>query len=851
MKNIQLYNVAPSIPTELDFLEILARNLWWCWNPDAGKLFHRIAPDLWKQSRLNPLQFLRLVPQERLRELATHTGFLSQLHGVRERFEAYAVGTGDTRREDRTECVCYFSMEYGLHESVRMYSGGLGVLAGDHLKSASDLDLPLVAVGLLYHQGYFRQYLDEKAKQQETYPDNQIHLLPLDEQCHEDGTPVQITLPLPDGELAARVWRLNVGRVPLYMLDANIPANPPAFREITAKLYGGDKTMRLRQELLLGIGGLRALLALGYDPKVCHMNEGHAAFLSLGRIAHLAQTAGLDKQAAYEVVSRTNVFTTHTPVTAGNETFKIDLLKPHLAALGDTLGLTPEECIAWSQPSIPDGSSYEPSMTVLGLRMAGHSNGVSRLHGEVAREMWSHLWPGRPLDEVPIGHVTNGVHVPSWLSAENAQLFDDHLGPAWRRHPANPDTLSRVERIPDGSLWQKHKDGRMQLVRAARERLERQYKARNAAQRELDACRTALNYDTLTIGFARRFATYKRATLLLRDPERFKALLTSTDRPIQLVFAGKAHPADEYGKDFIRRIVQFARQPEVQGRIVFLENYDINIARSLVQGVDVWLNTPRRPQEASGTSGMKVAFNGGLNASILDGWWCEGYAPECGWAIGGEDVYEDPEYQDMVESQALYNLLEGKIIPCFYERPDGGVPPQWMRMMKASIRMALNFFTSHRMVHEYEHKYYAPTRRAYEDLMADNAARARELAGQRERLGALWNRVKVAFPHADRDVKSLYVDDTFVVTTEVHLGELTPDEVDVEVYHGAVDSSNQIVQSNTQRMDVDDDRGSGTFVYRSEVACKSTGRYGFTTRVTPRSKLWKGEMPGFMIWASE
>ncbi len=851
MKNIQLYNVAPSIPAEIRFLDTLARNLWWCWNPDAGELFHRIAPDLWNQTRLNPLQFLRLVPQERLKELATHTGFLRQLEGVKESFEAYAVEAGSPGETDRSSCVCYFSMEYGLHESVRMYSGGLGVLAGDHLKSASDLNLPLVAVGLLYYQGYFRQYLDDKARQQESYPDNEIHLLPLREQCAEDGTPIQIVLPMPNGELTARVWRLAVGRIPLYMLDTNISANPPEFRKITAQLYGGDKTMRLRQELLLGIGGLRALLALGYDPKVCHMNEGHAAFLSLGRITHLMQTAGLDKQAAYEVVSRTNVFTTHTPVPAGNETFKRDLLKKHLEPLSGTLGLTAEECIRWTRPSIPGGNNYEPSMTVLGLRMAAHSNGVSRLHGEVAREMWAHLWPDRPVDEVPIGHVTNGVHVASWLSPDYAQLFDNHLGPAWRRHPADASALARIDRIPNGSLWQKHRDGRMRLVRTAREHFERQYRVRNATQRELDACRMALDYDTLTIGFARRFATYKRATLLLRDPERFKALLTSADRPIQLVFAGKAHPADEYGKDFIRQIVEFARQPDVQGRVVFLEDYDINLARSLVQGVDVWLNTPRRPQEASGTSGMKAALNGGLNASILDGWWCEGYSPERGWAIGSGDVYEDVDYQDMVESQALYNLLENQIIPCFYDRPDGGVPTRWVQMMKASVRMALGFFTSHRMVHEYEEEYYAPTRRIYDELMADGAAEARRFARDRKRLENAWKQVAVGFPHADRDVGALYVGDTFTVTTEVRLGELSPEEIDVEVYHGPVDTSNQIVESHVGKMEVAEDRGNGSYVYRHEVACRTTGRYGFTARVAPRSRKWKWEMPGFMVWAGE
>jgi len=490
-------------------------------------------------------------------------------------------------------------------------------------------------------------------------------------------------------------------------------------------------------------------------------------------------------------------------------------------------------------------------MTVLGLRMAGHSNGVSRLHGQIAREMWAHLWPEHPQDEIPIGHITNGVHVPSWLAADSAQLFDHYLGPAWRQHPTNPDTLSRVDQIPDEQLWHTHEVARSRLVRAAREHVERQFKVRNATQREIDECRVVLDHETLTIGFARRFATYKRATLLLRNQERLKAILTDTERPVQLLFAGKAHPADEYGKEFIRQIVEFSRQPGVQGHVVFLENYDINIARSLVQGVDVWLNTPRYAQEASGTSGMKVALNGGLNASVLDGWWCEGYAPQRGWSIGNGEVYEDHEYQDMVESQALYNLLENEIIPCFYNRQAGGVPQQWTGMMKTSIRMALSFFTSHRMVHEYEQEYYAPTHRIYEELMADGAAEARRFARDRERLVTSWKHIKVGFPQADRDVKALHVDDTFVVTAEVHLGELSPDEVDVEVYHGPVDTNNQVVESHAGRMDMAENRGSGNYVYRHELACKATGRYGFTARVTPRSRKWKWEMPGFMAWASE
>lgn len=849
MKRIQLFNVAPRVPKEISFLETLSRNMWWCWNPDAIELFRRVNPLLWRETGHNPLVFLSSVPQKRLENLPHDDGFMSHLNRVRERFEATVLPYVDNDESNRAaRCIAYFSLEYGIHESIRLYSGGLGMLAGDHLKSASDLNVPLVAVGLLYRQGYFQQFLNNDGWQQESYPENEIHHLPLVKACDRENRHVTVAIPFPEGPVKACVWRLDIGRISLYLLDPNVPENPPEFRRLAAQLYGGDRKTRLRQELLLGIGGFRALIELGYDPLICHMNEGHAAFVSLQRLNYLIKTKRIDKQRALEIIPRTSIFTTHTPVPAGNETFDLDMLRPHLEALKPELGLDPDEIISWAQAGDGHGP-HEISMTILGLRMAHYSNGVSQLHGKVARKMWLNLWPGKPEDEIPITHVTNGIHVSSWLSPDYAGLFDRYLGPEWRETPGEEDNLAHIAQIPDEELWRAHEVGKSRLIRTAREHLENSLVHRNATRTEISQAKAVLDHDTLTIGFARRFATYKRAILLMKDPKRLEALLTNEERPVQLVFAGKAHPADDHGKDFIRQIVHFARKPNLARKVVFLENYDTYIARSLVQGVDVWLNTPRRPQEASGTSGMKAAVNGVPHVSILDGWWCEGYSRECGWAIGHGEAYDDHEYQDAVESQALYNILENEVIPCYYERQTGDIPARWVKMMKASIRMALGYFTSHRMVSEYESLFYGPAISEYESLVANNAERAGKLVEQYKRLKSLWHKVAIRLPTADKDVSNLHVGDTFNVTTTVDLGELRHDEVEVQVYHGPVNSENQILESNANEMAMVEHRGGGAYVYRHEITCKMSGRYGFTTRVTPAGKDWKATMPGFLTWA--
>lgn len=850
MHNIQLFNIAPNIPEELKFLERLSYNMWWCWNYDAIELFRRINPTLWRNVQGNTRAFLGTIHQEQLEELANNSGFIRHLKRVKFAFDREVESVIQDPQENMARRrVAYFSLEYGIHESVRLYSGGLGVLAGDHLKAASDMKLPVVAVGLLYRQGYFRQFLDHSGWQNERYPENEIHRMPISRVLDKDGSELTVSFKLLDRELVAAVWKLEVGNIPLILLDTEIPQNPPEFQEITWRLYGGDKKMRLHQELLLGVGGYKALVKMGYDPAVCHMNEGHAAFMNVARISHLVHDKGVDPDTAVEIVWRSNVFTTHTPVPAGNEVFDIGLIRPYLEALREDVCVDVDRFISWGVPIEMRNRAHELSMTVLGLRMSNYSNGVSKLHGEVAREMWQHLWPSRPLDEIPITHITNGVHLGSWVAERNKIIFDHYLNPDWLDNPEDPKILESIDNIPDEELWYAHEMCRQALIRHARSRFKRQLKFRNSALRDSIHNKNILSEDVLTIGFARRFATYKRATLLLRDRERLKALLSDPKRPVQIVFAGKAHPADDAGKSFIQQIVQFAENEGLSHRLVFLEDYDIGLARYLVQGVDVWLNTPARPQEASGTSGMKAAINGVLNCSILDGWWCEGYHKNCGWAISSGESFENTEDRDFIEAEVLYNLLETEIVPCFYDRVEGDLPVRWVKMMKESIKMGVGRFASRRMVREYNSTFYEPALKSYDNLMEKNAAFAKKLVRDKSRYIQYLGAVKVESPRMDREVNNMHVGDVFKITAKIFLGELKPEEVDVEAYFGPVDAQNNILCSNVVTMNLVESQGGGNYLYEHDLTCQNPGRFGLTARVTPAGHTWDHSVPGFVRWA--
>lgn len=690
-------------------LDALAHNLRWTWHGQTRQLFRSIDPHLWEASGENPVMLLDRVGRRRLEELAQDGAFLSRLDDVWGTLQTY-LGRDDTwycstRGPAAKPCIAYFSMEFAVASCLPIYAGGLGVLAGDHLKSASDLGVPLAGVGLLYQLGYFGQYLSRGGRQREAFSANTPHLMPLRLQRNGDGTPLVVKVPCARREIAVQVWKAEVGRVPLYLLDTNILPNSPEDREVTARLYQGDNEMRLRQEILLGPGGVRALHALGLPVAVCHLNEGHAAFAALERVRLLMSEKGLSFAEAREAVSATTIFTTHTSVPAGIDHFSRGLVRLYLEKYLDELGLTLPELMALGRQNTAARS--EPlNMLVLALRLSGWRNAVSRLHGEVSRKMWQVVWPHLPEERVPITAITNGVHLESWLSEDAlAILFDRYLGAGWRRSPCEASAWDRAADIPDEELWRAHEQCRRRLVEFARRRI-----AGQPATSSGDGAdqRPVLDPNILTIGFARRFAPYKRADLLLGDTALLGRLLAHPKRPVQLIFAGKAHPRDNAGKRLMHRVVSLSKLPELRGRLVFLEDYGIDVARYLVQGADIWLNTPQVPREACGTSGMKAALNGVLNMSTLDGWWPEAYRPEIGWAIGDATREADSEAQDAADRRSLYDLLKREAIPLFYRRDPDGLPHAWIARMKASIREVGPRFSAEKMVRDYCEQAYNP-----------------------------------------------------------------------------------------------------------------------------------------------
>ncbi|OQX62484.1 MAG: alpha-glucan phosphorylase [Desulfococcus sp. 4484_241] len=848
---LQTFQVFPKVPQTLRFMEVLIRNMWWCWNLEVIDLFRRIDPKLWDESGRNPIAFFTMIEQEKIDRLAHDASFQTNMEEIREKFTREVVEPATDvhyRSSSPNDIIAYFSMEFGIHESLPLFAGGLGILAGDHLKAASDLGLPVAGVGLFYANGYFRQFLDHDGWQQEKYPETNLYYLPVERVKNSDGGDLKISVTGPDGEIQAIVWKIRVGRTTLFLLDTNIRENPPQFREINSRLYRSTGKARLCQEIVLGIGGMKALQAMGLNPVVCHMNEGHCSFSSVERVAQIRELHNVDLKTAIEINARTNIFTTHTPVAAGYDEFPPDLVRPCLVPFEKRLGIPADDLIKWGQA---DGSNPACpfSMFVLGLHLTQNINGVSELHGSVARKMWSHVWPGLPVKEVPIRHITNGVHIPSWISIENALLYQRYLGRDWAVDIWNNSELARrIEDIYDEELWRAHEMSKTRLIRSCRRWMTRQYGRRNAPKSVMKEAESVLDDDALTIVFARRFASYKRATLLLRDPDRLKAILSSKEHPVQLIFAGKAHPRDDDGKRIIQQIVNFAKEPECRHKIIFLEDYDINMARHLVQGADIWLNTPRRPLEACGTSGMKAAANGGLNVSILDGWWCEGYSPEVGWAIGNGEEYDDTDYQDAVESHALYNVLENDVIPCFYDRGNGGIPDRWVAMMKASMRMVLERFCAHKMVDRYDSTFYLPAMSAYYDLTENGAREAIRLSEQHIRLRELWNAITIESPRRLTG-GAFRIGDSVALSVVAHLGKLLPEEVEVEVYYGPLKGIEEIEDGESIPMGVKENLGNGAYRYECSLVCRTAGRFGFTVRVMPKADNFIKYTPGLITWA--
>ncbi len=849
--SFRTFTVLPQLPPRLKALHKLAYNLWISWNHEATALFRRIDSDLWEAVEHSPVKLLGAIDQARLEQLLNDDGFLAHMDRVEEEFEAYLAAPSwyqETCKAAQNLVIAYFSAEFGLHESVPVYSGGLGVLSGDHLKSASDLGLPLVGVGLMYREGYFRQYLSADGWQRERYPENDFFHLPLFAETDANGDPVVISVPLPGREVFARIWRLQVGRVPLYLLDTNISRNTPEDRTITARLYGGDHDMRIRQEMILGIGGVRALRALGKEPTVCHMNEGHSAFCGLERIRELIEYFGCDFDTAREAVRAGTVFTTHTPVPAGNDVFAPQLVEHYFAPLLPQLGLTLEQFLGLGRIKPTDAA--EPfGMTVLALRLSNFANGVSQLHGVVSRKMWRNLWPSLPDPEIPITSITNGIHTTSWVSPDLSQLFDRYLGNHWSGRPDEATIWKRIDSIPDAELWRTHERRRERLVAFARSRMKKQLAARNALPTELALADEILDPDALTIGFARRFATYKRGSLVFRDLNRLAQIVNNAERPVQFIFSGKAHPRDHGGKELIAEIIQFTRRPELRRRLVFLEDYDMNVARYLVQGVDVWLNNPRRPLEASGTSGMKAAVNGVLNLSILDGWWCEGYAGDNGWAIGAGEEYSDLAYQDEVESRLLYDLLEQEIVPLFYQRGNDGLPRGWLKRMKRSIASLAPIYNTGRMVGEYTTLAYLPSAQRFQTLRANQLRTAAELAQWRRQLDRQWADVKIVRVEANGD-DPLYVGNELTVSAHVRLGTLTPNDVQVQLFHGLIDNLGSIPRPSTVNMSTNDSAGeNGVWRFEGTIPCRASGQHGYLVRVLPRhDQLANPLETGLVVW---
>ena len=850
MKHIRPFVIVPSLPEVLEPLRQLAYNMWWGWNPPATDLFRRLDTDLWRRVGHNPVALLWQVSQERLEQAARDDAYVAQLCRVMDSFYVYLNSRTwfDEHCPDYKDlCVAYFSAEFGLHESMPVYSGGLGVLAGDHLKSASDLGIPLVAIGLAYRQGYFKQQLTEDGWQLESYPVHDVHQWCATPVTDPQGNQVQVSVPLGGHSIAAAVWLVNVGRIKLYLLDADLPENPPELRAVTARLYGGDRTMRVRQEILLGIGGLRAFDALGVHPTVCHMNEGHAAFLALERMRKAMREQNLSYREAREAVFGGHIFTTHTPVPAGIDRFEPRLVEQHLGWMAQELGISMKDLLALGREHA-DRNEEEFCMPLLALRMSYRSNGVSKLHGDVARGMWQGYWPGIPREEVPIMHITNGIHTRTWTSPTMADLFDQYLAPGWAEAVEDDPIWDRIDEIPDAELWRVHVRRREWMVAAVRRRLRDQLRGRGAPPAEIKAAEEVLDPEALTVGFARRFAPYKRATLLFRNLERLTAMIANKERPIQFIFAGKAHPNDGAGKELIKHIAVICARPEFRRRIVFLENYDISLARVLVQGMDLWLNNPLRLHEASGTSGMKVPANGGLNLSCLDGWWPEAYNGENGWAIGDGRVYEDLAYQDHVEGESLYNLLEREILPLFYDRTIDNLPRKWVARVKESMRTIVPVFNTNRMLRDYTQQMYLPAMRRVRKVWADNLAMARSLAAWKDRLRSHWHEVRVAEVQSPTHAV-LKVGDTLALHARVHLGSIPPEDVAVEAYYGPLLPDGEIEVGRAVRMNFARHESNGEHWFEGSVPCQTSGRSGYAIRVVPcHEDLADRYDQGLVVW---
>jgi starch phosphorylase len=843
VKAIRRLHVRTVLPEALAPLNDLAMNLRWSWHHPTRELFHSIDPERWEQVHHDPWALLSTLSPADLERLAGDEAFVARVHAAGENLHRYLTeprwyqeqaassGAGFPR------AIAYFSPEYGITAALPQYSGGLGILAGDHLKSASDLGVPVVGVGLFYKSGYFRQQINADGWQQESYPVLDPDDLPLSLLREEDGSPAVVSLTMPGGaRLDAYIWRAQVGRIPLLLLDSDVESNDEARRNLTDRLYGGGGDQRLQQEMLLGIGGVRALrvwsrLTGAPAPDVFHTNEGHAGFLGIERISELTQAAGLSFDEALRAVRAGTVFTTHTPVPAGIDRFGVDQIRLHFSGPAELPGVPVDRLLELGAEDYPGGDPGVFNMAVMGLRLAQRANGVSRLHGAVSRGMFAGLWPGFDEDEVPIGSITNGVHSGTWIDPQVLQLGERHLG---RDAIASGTAWDQVERVPTAEIWATKRRLREQLVANARARLRTSMRERGATLAELGWVDEVLDPDVLTIGFARRVPTYKRLTLMLRDPERLARLLLDEERPAQLVIAGKSHPADDTGKKLIQEMVRFTDDPRIRHRIVFLPNYDIAMAQRLYPGCDVWLNNPLRPFEACGTSGMKAALNGALNLSILDGWWDEWFDGQNGWAIPTADGVEDPDRRDDLEAAALYDILENSVVPTFYDRDAEGLPTRWLQMVTHTLSELGPKVMAHRMVRDYTEQLYLPAARSGWAVGADGFAAARDLASYAARCREQWPHVRIDHVEAEGVGDSPQVGDQVRIRAFVSLGELAPHEVEVQVAFGSASETDELTDVETSELEHVEGYEGGRHRFEGTLTLRRTGALGWTVRVLPR-----------------
>ncbi len=831
--------VNPQLPKRIEKLSEISYNLWWSWNTEFLRLFKQLDIDLWERVGKNPVKFLKLVTQEKLEEALQNAEFLKAYDKVVANFEDYtnSKNTWFAKKyaNNRSNLIAYFSAEYGLDQVLPIYSGGLGILSGDHLKSASDLGIPLVAIGLLYKNGYFHQKINGNGVQETEYYNIDVENLPLTKVKDCNGEDILVSIQLPKKKLYLKAWKVKVGRVELYLLDSDLEENLPEYREITKTLYGGDQEMRIKQEIVLGQGGVAMLKALGYKPTVYHMNEGHSSFLILELIYSLMKEKKISFNLARDIVSSQTVFTTHTPVPAGNDIFPLSLVETYFKGFWDKLGITKQEFLQMGmKPQAPLDNGF--NMGILALKVAGKKNGVSKLHGAVSRELFGEVWPDIAANESPITYVTNGIHTCSWLAPNLKKLYNKYLIPYWQDKIYDDEVWKKIVDIPNKELWQAHQDRKVKMLEMVKNNTIERLRRSGYPYHEIMNMVSCLDPNALTIGFARRFATYKRATLIFKDLERITQILNNQNRKVQIIFAGKAHPADKEGQDLIKYIHEISMKPQFKGKIFILENYNIAMSSYLISGVDVWLNTPRRPMEASGTSGQKASVNGVINFSILDGWWAEGYNSKNGWMIGQNTEYPDYETQDRADSQSIYDTLENKIIPMYYDKDQNGVSVKWMQYMKESIASTGGKYSTSRMLTDYVDKLYMPLCNLYNNYYTD-LERVGEFTKWKENVCNNWDKIDI-MQENNLDNITMDAGNNIEVRCSIKLPNIKEENIEVQVYYGRIDDNGVVDDISIIPMELEStNEEERTYTYQAKVNLVNGGNYGYTFRVMPKHEM--------------